>query len=115
MKIRTTKKQIMEGYENVIIAGYCDLVWLLKYRDADFYTCGIYGLNANIYKINNNTVIVSGPRPFGNVKKYGLAKKYAEKAKKIDLNYDTPWEKRAKKLEKLIEKFAKESIEQNEI
>jgi hypothetical protein len=115
MKIRVTKKQIMEGYKNIIVAGYCDLQWLLKYRDADFNTCGVYGWNADIYKIDNNTVIVTGYRPFGNVRKYGLAKKYDEKARKIALNYDTPWEKQAKKLDKLIEKFVKESIEQNEI
>ena len=115
MKIRVTKKQIIEGYKNIIVAGYCDLQWLLKYRDADFNTCGVYGWNADIYKIDNSTVIVTGYRPFGNVRKYGLAKKYDEKARKIALNYDTPWEKQKQKLEKLIKKFVKESIEQNEI
>ena len=115
MKIRVTKKQIVEGYKNIIEAGYGDLQYLLKYKNADYYTSGIYGWNADICKIDNNTVIVTGYRPFGNIKKYELAKKYDEKARKIVTDYNTPWEKRAKKLDKLIEKFVKESIEQNEI
>ena len=115
MKIRVTKKQIQEGYKNIIIAGYCDLQFLLKYRDADFNTCGVYGWNADIYKINNNTVICTGYRPFGNIRKYGLAKKYDDKARKIICDYSISWEKQRAKLDKLIEKFVKESIEQNDI
>lgn len=115
MKIRVTKKQIMEGYKNIIVAGYCDLQFLLKYKNADFNTCGVYGWNADIYKINDNTVIVTGYRPFGNIRKYGLAKKFDDKARSIICDYSIPWEKQAKKLNKLIEKFVKESIEQNEI
>ena len=115
MKIRVTKKQIVEGYKNIIEAGYCDLQYLLKYRDADYNTSGVYGWNADIYKINYNTVIVTGYRPFGNIRKYGLAEKYDEKARKIVSDYNTPWEKQAKKLDKLIEKFVKESIEENDL
>lgn len=115
MKIKVTKKAIQENYKNIIVAGYCDLQHLLSYKEPDFVTSGIYGWNADIYKINNNTVIVTGYRPFGNVRKYGLAKKYEEKAYKIDHDWNIPYEKRAKKLEKLIEKFVNESIENNEI
>lgn len=115
MKIRVTKKQIMEGYTNIIVAGYCDLQWLLQYRDADFYTCGVYGWNADIYKIDNNTIIVTGYRPFGNIRKYGLAKKYDDKARKIFLNYKMKYETKVKKLDKLIEKFVNESIENNDL
>lgn len=67
MKTKTTKKAIMNAYENVIKVGYCDLQNALKWREPNFYTAGVYGWNADVYVIDYDTVIVAGYRPFGNV------------------------------------------------
>lgn len=65
---KTTKKAIMNGYENVIEVGYCDMQDALKWREPNFYTAGVYGWNADVYVIDCDTVIVTGYRPFGNTK-----------------------------------------------
>lgn len=67
MKTQTTKKAIMGAFENVIRVGYCDMQDALKWREPNFYTAGVYGWNADVYVIDNDTVIVTGYRPFGNM------------------------------------------------
>lgn len=57
----------MSAYRNVIKVGYCDMQDALKWREPNFYTAGVYGWNSDVYVIDNDTVIVTGYRPFGNV------------------------------------------------
>lgn len=68
MKTKITKKAIMCAYRNVIKVGYCDMQDALKWREPNFYTAGVYGWNSDVYVIDYDTVIVTGYRPFGNVK-----------------------------------------------
>lgn len=68
MKTKITKKAIMGEYRNVIKVGYCDMQDALKWREPNFYTAGVYGWNSDVYVIDYDTVIVTGYRPFGNVK-----------------------------------------------
>ena len=67
MTKRITKKAIMSTYPNVIKVGYCDLQDALKWREPNFYTAGVFGWNADVYVIDQDTVIVTGYRPFGNM------------------------------------------------
>ena len=67
MKTKITKKAIMSAYRNVIKVGYCDMQDVLKCREPNFYTAGVYGWNADVYVIDYDTVIVTGYRPFGNI------------------------------------------------
>lgn len=88
MKYQTTKKQIMNGYTNVIKVPYCALQTLLKHNEPIAYTTSkTYGWQADVYEINQNTVIVTGYAPFGNiVPDHDLLMKYELKAEKeIDL------------------------------
>lgn len=68
MKVRVTRKEVLSNYTNVISVGYCDLQFMLKYRDAKFCTAGVYGWNADIYEIDHDTAIVTGYRSFGNIR-----------------------------------------------
>ena len=68
MITKITKKAIMSAYRNVIKVGYCDLQDALIWREPNFYTMGVYGWNADVYVIDHDTVIVTGYRPFGNMK-----------------------------------------------
>ena len=61
------KKAIINAYENVIKVGYCDLQDALKWREPNFFTAGIFGWNSDVYVIDDDTVIVTGYRPFGNI------------------------------------------------
>lgn len=117
MKVRVTKKQIQENYKTISV-GYCDLQFLLKCKEPTFYTCGIYGWNADIYLLDHNIALVTGYRPFGdyNASYTGICKKYDEKARKIYCNYKdyNEYEKKLKKLEKLLQKFVEEAMKNEE-
>lgn len=77
MKYQTTKKAVMNGYNNVISVGYCNLQNLLDYQTPVAYTAGAYGWNADVYDFGAGTVIVTGYRPFGKFKPgYDLCRKY---------------------------------------
>lgn len=113
MKVKVTKKEILESYCQVISVGYCDLWYLLKGKDPNFYTCGVYGWNADIYDLGNGIALVTGYRPFGNIKASfnRLTTKYNEKAREIWHNGDIPYDKQKKKVEKLLDKFVRECME----
>ena len=57
----------MKAYRNVIKVGYGEMQDALKWREPNFYTAGIFGWNADVYVIDDDTVIVTGYRPFGNM------------------------------------------------
>lgn len=114
MKIRVKEKDIKEGFRNIICVGYCDIQYLLHYKEADFCTAGTYGWKADFYKVNDNTIISTGYAPIGTIRNYKINKKYDEKARKIVLNYDMKYETKVKKLNKMIEKYVNEMMEQKE-
>lgn len=107
-KIKTNKKQINEGFKNKICCGYCDLQYLLYYKEADFYNSGVYGWNCDIYKIDNNTVIVTGYRPYGNIRNYKLVREFDQKAKNIVKDNNIEYETKIKLLDELIVEFVEE-------
>ena len=115
MKIETTKKYINNLYDNKIVLGYCDLYDLLHTDEPTYYTHGVYGWNADIYTYNLDTVIVTGYRPFGNIRPdYKIVKKYEEKAKKVKEKYNgfsnEEYEKRQKALKNLLASFVVEVL-----
>jgi hypothetical protein len=64
MKIRISEKELKKNFKNIYCVGYCELK-ILEFIEADYYTAGVYGWNADVYKIDNNTLIVTGYRTFG--------------------------------------------------
>lgn len=81
MKTRETRKHIVNTYTHIIKVGYCDMHYLLKDKYPRHYTCGVYGWNADVYVINLSTCIVTGYRPFGNIKiPYETVQEYELKA-----------------------------------
>ena len=110
-KLRVTKKQIKEGYKNIIEIGYCELQTLLRYESARYYTCGVYGWNADIYELDHDTVIVTGYNPFGNIKiSREIIKKYEDEAGKIAFDWSKSYEENKKAIDKLIQEFTKEVL-----
>lgn len=104
MKIKTTQKQIKNAFNNIISIGYCDACYLLRHRDPIMYTCGVYGWNADVYIIDSNTCVVTGYRPFGDLKINNI-RELNEKARKLYDKYDY------KKANYLCEKLLNETIE----
>lgn len=104
MKFKTTRKAVTESSNTILKVGYCDLAYLLKFEEPIAYTSGVYGWNADIYKLDGLT-IVTGYRPFGNYENYDLVHEYEDKARKIAGDYNTPWEERRDAVNKLLDEF----------
>lgn len=51
MKVKTTRKAIVNSSYNVKCAGYCDLSYLLNNHSPIAYTCGVYGWNFDVYEV----------------------------------------------------------------
>ena len=56
MKVKTTRKAIVNGSYNVKCAGYCDLSHLLNNHSPIAYTCGVYGWNFDVYEVYGVTI-----------------------------------------------------------
>ena len=83
-KIETRKKHIQQMFPNIIKLGYCEAQFLLRCLNPSFYTHGVYGWNADVYIYNDETVIVTGYRPFGNINvDHDTVKAYDKKAYEI--------------------------------
>lgn len=105
MKVRVTRKEVLLHYTNVINVGYCDLQWLLKNREANFYTTGVYGWNADIYEIDHDTAIVTGYRPFGNIRPIHEIVKAFDGTARVCHDMDMSRQQRQCLLEQLITAF----------
>ena len=69
MKARVTAKWVRQNFTTIYRASYstsCDLQTALPYPA--YYTCGVYGWNADVFILDMDTVVVAGYRPFGNVR-----------------------------------------------
>ena len=110
MKFKTTKKEINNGYEFVISAGYCKLQYLLKWESPIAYTTRAEGWGSDIYDFGN-TAIVTGYAPFGNLRvSYDLVEKYEETAKNVCANNSLSYLEKQENLRKLISDFIAEAV-----
>ncbi len=85
---------------------------LLYFKTADFYTSGTYGWNADIFKIDNQTVVCTGYRPFGNIEvKREVIKKYNDLACNV-LSKKASYEEKRNELDNLLNDFIKICLEE---
>lgn len=115
MKVKVTKRQVLDNYCHVISVGYCDLQYLLQFKNANYYTCGVYGWSSDIYDVGCGVAISTGYRPCGNLKAsyYHITRKYNEKARKVHNKYydgKIKHETREKQLNKLLHEFVNECL-----
>ena len=110
MKFKTTRKAIKENGRIILKVGYCDLQSLLYFKEAEAYTSGVYGWNADIHMFGNVTV-VTGYRPFGNYSNYDLVEEYEQKAHKIATDYQVDWETRKNEVNELLDEFVSKVYE----
>lgn len=76
MKYRTTEKQQRDNNNIIISFGYCEIQNITKFFNANAYTCGLYGWNADYYNFLGFTVS-TGYRPIYFI--YNKNKKTQEK------------------------------------
>ena len=105
MKTRTTQKQVNYSYAIRIQVPYCELQTLLSCEEPTYCTAGVYGWNADIYHCGGGVAIVTGYRPYGNLKPaYELCREYEEKAREI-VKATSDYTERREKLAELIQDF----------
>lgn len=106
MKVKTTRKAVVNSSVNVRSAGYCDLCYLLNNHSPIAYTCGVYGWNFDVYEVYGVT-ICTGYRNMPGARLEGIGE-YNEKAMAI-LSWENkaPYEEKREQVEKLLQEFCK--------
>ena len=101
-KINVARNYVFSSFTNIICVPYCGLQDLLRYEAPWGFTSGIYGWHADVYIIDYNTCIVTGYRPFGNIRpSYALTDAFNRAAQKTDT---------AEKCRDLLNEFLKEVL-----
>ena len=106
--MKISRNELKKEYKNIIKANYCELYYLLYFKNAKFQNYGIYGWNYDVYDLKK-AAIVTGYRPFGTIENHEICKKYNNLAKKIVESFDNN-EQKVKKINKLLENFINELI-----
>ena len=105
MKYKTTAKALRENAYNLRSAGYCDLQNLLRARDANAYTCGVYGWNFDVYDVYGLT-ICTGYRGMPG-KRLDDISDYEAKAGAVWSDYTKSYDERREEVEQLLRDFCK--------
>ena len=104
MKERTTRKNVMQSHNVIIRVGYCDLHFLLKHENEQFYTTRVEGWGADIYSFGS-IAIVTGYAPFGNVSpSWEIIDSYEKRAIAIDSS-NLSYENKKIETKKLLDEF----------
>ena len=108
MKVKTTRKAIVNSSSNIVCAGYCDLSYLLSNHSPIAYTCGVYGWNFDVYEIDGLT-ICTGYRGMPGRRANNIGA-YEEKARQI-MSWENKisFEEKQEQLEQLLHEFIKQA------
>lgn len=104
-------RNFVNSYKNKICVGYCELYYLLYFKNRIGYNSGVYGWNYDVFHIDFRTCIVTGYRPIGNIKSYDLCYKYNEKARTIIENRNLSYDEQKQKVENLLQEFIKTLVD----
>lgn len=105
MKLKTTRKAIVNGSCNIVSVGYCDLCHLLTNHSPIAYTCGVYGWNFDVYEINGLTICTGYRNMPGRRAKQ--TREYDQKAAKILSweNKEMTYDEKRENVEKLLNEW----------
>lgn len=113
-KARVTRKWVHDNFICCAV-GYCDLQNLLRYTSADYYTCGVYGWNFDVYTFGDYAITTGYRGMIDNVRKdyHDIIRKYENMAEELNENHglDFKYEEHKAELKKLLGDFLKEVFE----
>lgn len=109
MKYRVTAKEIRQeaNYRKTVSAGYCDLWYLLSGREANAYTCGVYGWNFDVYDVNGITITTGYRGTVG--RRANNIREYEAKARAIYEDRNKPYDERRAEIEALLAEFCEQA------
>lgn len=103
MKTKTTRKEIQNHFSRIIRIGYCDAQTLLNFRSPDWYNAGVYGWNYDAYDLGGGTCIVTGYRPFGNMRiPFEKLRELERKGEEIRYDFGKKYEQQRNEIEALL-------------
>jgi len=104
-KANAPRKWIAQNY-TCYGTGYCDLQHLLHYQSPDYYTCGVYGWNMDVYTFEDYA-ITTGYRGMINHIKWDSKRdrEYDERARDIQNNIALSYEERRKRTNALLKEY----------
>lgn len=111
MKTHTTIKSIRNNWDKKFQAFYCDLQFIYRGVEPNYYNAGIYGWNCDIYcDFKRDIAISTGYRNMtGRIIPDEIIEKYSNIAKEIAKNtWSKPYEETRKALDENIENFLNE-------
>lgn len=112
MTIQTTRKELVRNYGNGGLAvGYCDAYALLKYEGKRAFTAGVYGWNFDAYDVDGVLICTGYRGMIGKQPKF-LAK-YEKKARSIVDNWDLSFDKKQKRIAKLLRAWVRDEYKKN--
>ena len=104
-KAKVTRKWIA-SYYTCYGTGYCDLVYLLRFQSKDFYTCGVYGWNFDVYTFGDYAITTGYRGMIHHIERdFALDREYNEKAKAIQNDRTLSYEEQKTKVNALLEEF----------
>ena len=108
MKLKATKKEILDSGKTILKVGYCGGQFLLQHKTPFAYSSGVNGWACDYYNING-VIISTGYAPIGQDVNYDTLKEYEKKAQKIADNYNLSHEQRAAQVDELLQAFITEA------
>lgn len=112
MKFKTTSKELKNTVPTNFLfrTGYCTLQELFYCEQPIAYSCGVYGWNYDVYKIDDIYITMGYRSMVGKSIPNELVNKYNDKASKIAYNINLRYEDKHKMLNELIKEFKAELL-----
>ena len=113
-KTQTSFKHIKQSFTHRICIPYCSAHYLLIDLAPMYYTCGVYGWNADIYYIDFDTVIMTGYRPqsYTAFISHNIIDKYEKRAAAIYCSTKYKYDTKRKKIENLRNELINKYIQE---
>ena len=107
--LQITRKEA-RGWNGTIQVGYCDLQYLLMYRQKYGYNAGVYGWNFNCYIVNGVAINTGYRGMVGKQVDYKLTREYNEKARRVQDNTKLTYKQKIAFTERLLQNYLKKAI-----
>ena len=107
MKFKVTRKEMREGYGQIISIGYCKAQNLLRNQSPIAYSAGVNGWACDYYDIGG-VLISTGYAPIGESPDCDIIRKYESQAEKISYDYSLSCEERRRQINNLLNEFIAE-------
>ena len=104
-----TRKEA-KGWNGTIQVGYCDLQYLLMYRQKYGYNAGIYGWNFNCYIVNGVAINTGYRNMVGKIVDWKLTEKYNNKARKIQESQKLTYNQKIAFTERLLTNYIAKAV-----